>query len=188
MGQLGNFAVRVDLFPIRFQRNGNILERVYPYVNGAASNVNANADGLGGAGQSGIKGNINPEYLTARYQINFIWHRKAMTSMVRDTTQIHPQMPFAARDFGGKWQFVQDNLGCAADGTVIENKRRNKGMFIADFSFATKWDYNEFAEVFLTLREPRCVVDIAPCADEPAYVPQDYNSCNEHCDESPAVV
>jgi hypothetical protein len=169
MGQIGNYAVRVDLFPIRFQINGGVLNRVFPYTNIAAT--------------SGIRGDVNDAYINAPVQANFIWHRRAMRSLVRDTTSIHPMMPFAARDFGGKWQFVMDNLGCAVDGTVIENKRRNKGMFIADFELATQKVYPEFAEVILSLREPACVVAVPPCADTPVYVGQEYGSCNDHCDD-----
>lgn len=170
MGRIGNYAVRVDLFPIRFQINGNQLNRVYPYTNVAAT--------------SGIRGQVNDAYINAPVQATIIWHRRAMRSLVRDTTQIHPMMPFAARDFGGKWQFVMDNITCKqADGTLlpVDNKRRNKGVFIADFALATKKVYPEFAEVILHLREPACVVSVPTCADTPDYVPQSYCSSNDPC-------
>lgn len=172
VGQIGNYAIRADTFPIRFQVRGNQLFRVYPYENAAATR--------------GIKGEVNSAYINAPVQASFIWHRRAMTSLVRDTTSVNPMMPFAARDFGGKWQFVMDNMVCKqADGSVtpVDNRRRNKGQFIADFGFATKADYPEFAEVILHLREPACVVEVPNCADTPAYVTQDYTSDCDTCED-----
>lgn len=174
MGQIGNYAVRADLFPMRFQSaGGNVIQRVFPYENVAAT--------------SGVRGDVNDDYVNAPYQATIIWHRRAMRSLVRDTTQINPMMPFAARDFGGKWQFVMDNLTCGLDVNgnpiAVDNSRRNKGKFIADFSFATQAVYPEFAEVILHLREPACVVAIGNCADTPAYSEQTYSSDNDGCDD-----
>ncbi len=176
--RVGNFMLHADLHPIRFQlaNDGVTLSRVFPYENVSAT--------------QGIKGIVNPAYLAAPYTAVFIWHRRAMRSLVRDSTSIHPMMPFAARDFGGKWQFVMDNLTCgtalAADGQTIpiavDNSRRSKGKFIADFEFATQATYPEFAEVFLCMREPACVVGIPPCAATPAYVVQDFSSDNAPCE------
>lgn len=88
--RVGNFMLHADLNPLRFQimPDGVTLNRVLPYTNVAAT--------------QGIKGIVNPAYLTAPVTAVFIWHRRAMRSMVRDSTSIHPMMPFAARDFGGK--------------------------------------------------------------------------------------
>lgn len=165
---IGNFGFRYDSFPMRFQHiGGNVLQRVYPYTNVAAS--------------QGIKGVVNNAYVNAAYQIDFIWNRMAMKSLVKDTAQINAMMPFAQRDFAGKWQFVMDNLGADADGCVIENKRRNKGVFIADFANATKAEKPEWVVAILYLREIACVEDVAPCAPEDTYVTQDYNSANDPC-------
>lgn len=177
VGKIGNYAIRVDPHPIRFQINGGVLNRVFPYVNIAAT--------------QGIKGIDNPAYINAPVQAHFIWHNRVMQSLVRDTTSINPMMPFAARDFGGKWQFVMDNMVCKqTDGTLtpVDNTRRNKGKFIADFAFATKKMYPEFGEVILALREPACVVEVPPCADTPAYVAQDYGSHNDLCDDLTVVL
>jgi hypothetical protein len=111
---------------------------------------------------------------------------------VRDTTAINPMMPFGARDFGGKWQFVMDNMTCGLDTNgnpiAINNERRNKGKFIADFSYATKSEYPEFAEMFLTLRQPACIVDLPTCAADPGYPAQSYNSANAPCASSSVVL
>lgn len=177
-GRVGNFMLHADLHPIRFQFNaaGTVLNRVFPYINIPAT--------------VGIKGVPNPAYINAPVQVTFIWHRRAMISKLRDTTSINPMMPFAARDFGGKWQFLMDNLTCgtalAADGQnipiAVNNSLRNKGVFHADFQYATEPQFPEYAEAFLHLREPPCIVGQAPCAATPAYVNQDYDSANDPCD------
>jgi hypothetical protein len=175
-GRVGNFMLKADLHPIRFQITAaGTLNRVFPYLNVSAT--------------SGIKGIVNEAYLSAPVQASLIWHRRGMKSLLRDATSINPMMPFAARDFGGKWQFVMDNLTCGtavdANGLVIpiavDNSRRNKGKFIADFGFATKTQFPEFVEVFLHLREQACIVEVPTCAETPAYVAQSYSSSNDPC-------
>lgn len=174
---LGNYGMRADPGELRFnlkQLNADgsaVLQMVFPYTNQAAT--------------EGIREIVNEDYDNAHYVIQLIWHRRAMTSMVRDTTAINPEMPFAARDFGGRWQFVMDNITCGVDANgnpiAVDNKRRNKGQFIADFEYATRSDYPELAEAFLTLREPACIVDIPLCSAEPGYPTQNYSSENEQC-------
>lgn len=177
--RVGNFMLNADLHPIRFQIDGNTLKRVFPYKNITAT--------------TGIKGVPSQEYIDAPVHAIFIWHRRGMRSLGRDTTAINPNMPFAMRDFAGKWQFVMDNLTCGytdvtnTDGDVVRipiavgNERRNKGKFIADFSFATQAQFPEYVEVFLCLREPPCIKGEKPCATTPTYVEQDYSSDNEPC-------
>ncbi|MEN6532765.1 MAG: hypothetical protein ABFD89_03830 [Bryobacteraceae bacterium] len=178
-GQMGNFMLHADLSPIRFEIVGPTkLRRVFPYVNISAT--------------QGIKGVVNQAYIDAPVQASFIWHRRAMLNRMRDTTSINPQMPFAARNYGGKWQFVMDNLSCGysigtdANGQqvrvpiMVPNPRRNKGKFIADFSYATEAQFPEYAEVFLHLREQPCIVG-EPLCSTPYYVEQDYSSHNEPC-------
>lgn len=185
-GTIGNYGIRCDSMPLRFvplgitNADGTVqLQLVYPYINVGAT--------------EGIKEVLNPAYDTAPIEADFIWHRLAMTSLVRDTTSINPEMPFAMRDFGGKWQFAMDNLTCgtavAKDAlgnniTIpipVDNTRRNKGKFIADFALSTRADFPEFAELFLSLREPALVVDKPICAAEPYPYPQDHNSANSVC-------
>jgi hypothetical protein len=180
VGKLGNYGLRADWTSLRFNlyaQNADgsaVLQIVYPYTNVAAT--------------EGIKEVVNSDYDNAYIQADFIWHRKAMTSMVRDTTAINPEMPFAMRDFAGKWQFVMDNLTCGTDVNgnpiAVDNARRNKGKFIADWSFATQAEYPELAEVFFHLREPACVVDVPNCASNPGYPAQSYSSANAPCPSS----
>lgn len=172
---IGNFGIRIDPTPMRFLEDGGTLYRVFPYENQAAA---------GGYGNAGIQGVVNDDYVNAPYQIDFIWHRMAMKSMTRDTMQINSLMPFAQRDFGGRWQFVMDNLGADAQGCVIENKRRNKGLFLADFAMATKPERPEWVVAILQDRQRSCVTEQTPCAGfTPAsYSAQNYSSANDACE------
>lgn len=176
-GTIGNYGLRADWTALRFNifsRNSDgsvTLQLVYPYVNVSAT--------------EGIKEIVNTDFDLAPIQLDFIWHRRAMTSLVRDTTAINPEMPFAMRDFAGRWQFVMDNLTCGTDVNgnpiAVDNSRRNKGKFIADWSFATQSEYPELAEAFFHLREPACVVDIPNCGPDPGYPAQNYDSANALC-------
>jgi hypothetical protein len=167
-----------------------VLQVVFPYTNIAAT--------------EGIKEDVNADYDNTRVQLDFIHHRKAMTSLVRDAKAINPEMPFAARDFAGKWQFVLDNLTCGtmnvavldANGNAlpgfqtvpipVANERRNKGKFITDFGGAIQAEYPELEEGFFSLREPACIVDIPVCASDPGYPYQNYESANAVCPQTAA--
>lgn len=177
MGKIGNYGMRADAMPLRFQDIGvqNAdgtwqLRLVFPYTNISAT--------------EGIKESVNQDYQNATIQLDFIWHRMAMTSLVRDSTAINPEMPFAMRDFAGKWMFAMDNLTCGLDVNgnpiAVDNSWRNKGKFQSMFSFATKAEYPEFAEAFLALREPACIVDV-PLCNVPYPYPQSYGSANALC-------
>lgn len=178
-GKIGNYGLRDDSYSLRFNVLGpdpavagnTLLQVIFPYTNVSAT--------------EGIKEDINNDYDNARVQLDFIWHRKAMTSLVRDTTVINPEMPFAMRDFAGKWMFAMDNLTCGTDVNgnpiAVDNSWRNKGKFLAMWSFATQAEYPELAEAFFSLREQACIVDIPPCANDPGYPAQNYNSANTPC-------
>lgn len=185
-GKVGNFALRDDTFQLRFNINrvnadgSVVLDLVFPYQNIAAT--------------EGIKEDVNTGFDSAPVKIDFIWHRMGMVSKVRTTQQINPMMPFAARDFAGKWQFVMDNLTCGTvpvlnntTGAVVnipipvDNKRRNQGQFIADFSFGTQGVHPEFIEAFVALRDEACIVDVPKCQADPGYPAQHYSSANDDC-------
>lgn len=178
-GTIGNYGMRADWTALRFDVLGpdpnvpgnTLLELIFPYTNVSAT--------------EGIKEAVNNDFDNARIQLDFIWHRMAMTSLVRDTTAINPEMPFAMRDFAGRWQFVMDNITCGTDVNgnpiAVDNTRRNKGKFIADWAFATKAEYPELAEAIFHLREPACIVDVPPCANDPGYPAQQYGSANTLC-------
>lgn len=185
-GRIGNYGLRADWVPLRFDIIGpdpnvpgnTLLQLVLPYTNVSAT--------------EGIKEQVNSDFDNARIQIDFIWHRMAMTSLVRDTTAINPEMPFAMRDFAGKWMFAMDNLTCGTDVNgnpiAVDNSWRNKGKFLSMFSYATQAKYPELAEVFVHFREPACIVDLPPCANDPGYPAQNYNSANTPCGTTSIVL
>ena len=167
-GQLGQYVVRVDPFIIRFNRVSALrYQVVLPYRNVATT--------------EGIGSEYNPDFENAQYQWSHIWHRRALQILVGRTESVNPLMPFANRSLGGQWQFAMDNLGTDCNGQVIENKRRNKGMFVADFELAAKPQYVEFAELIFHKREPAYVVAVDNCATDPGYPYQYYNSSNDRC-------
>ncbi len=75
-----------------------------------------------------------------------------------------------------------NNLGADGSGNVIENKRGNKGQFIADFKQAIRPEHPEFLVVFFNRREPLCVPTIGNCNPSPGYPAQTYGSCDDVCD------
>ena len=193
-GSVGNFGLRSDAFSLRFNVVSNnpvtgvvVLQVVFPYNNIAAT--------------EGIKEDVNADYDNTRVQLDFIHHRMAMTSLVREPRSINPEMPFAARDFAGRWQFVMDNLTC---GTVtvtdtatglpvtmpiaVNNELRNQGKFVTSFGGAIQAKYPELEEGFFSLRGPACLVDISECSADPGYPAQNYSSANEPCATSDVVI
>lgn len=178
-GSIGNYVVRVDPFQLRFNFVGAVgvsfpfrFQVVLPYVNVPSS-------GAGSA--AGLKDLVNPAFQSAQYCWSYIWHRKALQVLVSDATPVNPEMPYSSRNFGGKWQFVMDNLGADINGQPIENKRRNKGQFIADFKQATRPQYTELSELIFHMREPACVIVVAPCASAQGYPSQVYSSDPVDC-------
>lgn len=184
-GQIGNFMVRVDPMGLRFNYvtdlgagahggNGNRYryQVVLPFVNSITT-------GAGGA--AGLGSEPNPDFFRAQYALSQIHHKKGMELLVPDAQPLNPEMPFGHRDFGGKWQFVMDNLGADASGNVIQNKRRNKGQFIADFNYYVRPLHYEFLEVFFHKREQFCVPEIDVCSPDPGYPAQEYSSTLPSC-------
>lgn len=176
-GQIGNFVVRVDPFALRFNFVGIVaglfrFQVVLPYKNVPSS---------GAGGGAGLKDIVNPDYQNAQYQWSYIWHRKAMQALVADATPINPEMPYSSRNFGGRWQFVMDNLGADANGVPIQNKRRNKGQFISDFKQAIRPQLTELSVLIFHQREPSCIIAIAPCNPDPGYPAQSYSSADTAC-------
>jgi hypothetical protein len=177
-GQIGNYVVRVDPFQLRFNYVGVVnapfyrFQVVLPYVNVPSSGAGANP---------GLKDINNPAFQLAQYCWSYIWHRKALQVLVADATPVNPEMPYSSRNFGGKWQFVMDNLGADINGQAIENKRRNKGQFISDFKQAIRPQYTELSYLIFHKREPACVIAIAPCNPDPGYPAQSYESDPVDC-------
>ena len=179
-GQIGNFATRVDPMELRFNYVGASGNATYPYKFQVVLPFR-NVVSSGAGGSPGLKSEPNPDYQMAQYRMSFIWHKMAMEVLTMDATSINSEMPFASRNFGGRWQFVMDNLGADVNGCVIENKRRNKGQFIADFKQAIRPRYTEFAEAIFHKGEPACIYTVNTCNSDPGYPTQSYNSANAVC-------
>lgn len=183
-GQIGNYAARVDPLGFRFNYVGLVAgnyryQVVLPYKNIPSS---------GAGGQAGIKSVNNPDFETAQFAWSYINHVKGVTVLTAEAGQVNPEMPFASRNFAGKWQFVMDNLGADVNGCVIENKRRNKGQFIADFKQAIAPDHTEFLTLIFHKREAMCVLEVSTCNADPGYPTQSYSSANVNCvDASPST-
>lgn len=175
-GQIGNYMTHCDPFCLRFNRVGNRLQLVLPF-----KNVSANS-GDPGAPTVGLGSIPNPDYFKAQYQISFIWHRWAWQLLTQQMSQINPLMPFLNRDLGGQWTFAINDLGQDCNGKAIANFRKNKGFFYADWRLAAKPQHTEFLFAFLHKREQRVYYVVVPCADDPGYPTQDYNSACASCD------
>lgn len=173
-GNIGNYMVRVDPFCLRFNKNTNApggttkLQLVLPYRNDAVAT-------------SGLNDTVNEDYLNAQYQISFIHHRFGWELLTQRMEAINPMMPFLVRDLSGQWQFAINDLGQDCDGNTIANYRRNKGFFFADWRLAGRPRYTEFLVAILHKREPQVIYVVAPCADDPGYPTQYYNSANDTC-------
>jgi hypothetical protein len=185
-GQIGNYAVRVDPFNLRFSYVGAI-SGTFPWGNTSyrynvvLPYVNSTSSGAGGA--SGLKDDVNPAYANAQFRFTYIWHRRALQVLVADASPVNPEMPYSSRNFGGKWQFVMDNLGVDVNGVAIENKRRNKGQFIADFKQAIRPQYTEFSELIFHKSAPAAVAEIATGVTDAnyPYPTQNYSSNPATC-------
>lgn len=175
-GGIGNFLIHLDPEPLRYQKiSATVYELLFPYENNPAA--------------AGIGADANQPWVDSRYQWSLIWHRGVMRSFVRKSEPINSQMPFPARDFGGRWKFVMDNMTCrdpnTGDLVPVDNVERTKGKFIANFSAGTKPEHTEWAVAFFHLRQLSCVTNLSPCSDAPYYAVQDYSSANAPCPQSP---
>jgi hypothetical protein len=167
-GQIGNFMTRVDPMQLRFNyvgdmgaawngSNGNRYryEVVLPFHNVITT-------GAGGA--AGLGSDVNGAYDRARFSFSQIHHKAGMELLTREASPLSSELPFGHRDFGGKWQFAMHDLGADQAGNVINNKRQNKGQFIADFRYFIRPKHYEFLETFFHAREQFCVPEISPCS------------------------
>lgn len=167
-GQIGNYMTHVDPFCLRFNKRGSQVQLVLPFKNSAAT--------------VGIGSDDNPDYHNAQYQISFIWHRFAWKLLTVKMEQVNALMPFLVRGLNGEWRFAIDNLGSDCDGKAIANYRRNKGFFYADFRLAGRPMYTEWLTAIFHMREPKVIYEVAPCAADPGYPAQTYNSACDGCD------
>lgn len=160
-GYVGDFLVKCLMFPPKFNRlSAGRYQVVLPYINIPTT--------------EGIQSVPNPAYQRAQYMFSYINHQKGIEVEPFSPEAINPEMPFLVRDYAGKWKFVNDDLGC-------ENKRKNKGQFIADFRLAVKPNYNEFIVCWFHKTAVPCVEIIDVCAADPGAPEQNYNDSNPDC-------
>lgn len=181
-GQIGNYAVRVDPFEMRFNFVGASGNAAYPFrFQLILPYTNIVSSGAGGA--AGLKSEPNTAYERALYRMSFIWHKQAMEVLVQEMAQINPEMPFGSRNFGGKWKAVIPNICINSAGTVtpIDNRLENMVQFLSNFQLAIRPGRTEWSEALFHLGEPQCIIVIPTCAADPGYATQDYNSANLPC-------
>ncbi len=166
-GQLGNYMIHIDPFPLRFNKVGAKLQRVLPYKNDPTT--------------VGLGREVNEDYLLAHYQFSTIHHRFSWQLLTQQMEQVNPLMPFLNRDLSGVWNFAINDLGQDCNGNAIANFRKNKGFFYADWRIAAKPQHTEWEMSILHLREPRVIYVVAPCSEDPGYPQQDYNSACDGC-------
>lgn len=170
-GQLGNYMIRIDPFPLRFNKvSANRFQVVLPYKNTATT--------------VGIGRDNNNDFELAQYQFSFIHHRMALMVRVQRMEQVNPLMPFAVRDLSGQWRFATNDLGMDCNSNPIANYRGNKGFFYADFQYSVEPVYVEWEELIFHKREPAYVVEVDTCAADPGHPTQYYNSANTECGDT----
>ncbi len=173
-GQVGNFTARVDVEQLRFNFIGPSPTAGLFRYQVILPLKNIPSSGAGSA--AGLKSVNNFDYDNAQFRLSFIWHPQIVQCLVSDATPVSPEMPFASRDFAGRWQFVMDNLGADVNGTPISNKRRNKGQFISDFKMAMAPYHTEWGVAIFHKGEPSCLPNINTCNASPGYPAQSYSS------------
>lgn len=184
-GQIGNYLTRVDELGLRFNYvqdlgagahggNGNRhrYQIVIPFVNNTTT-------GAGGA--AGIGADVNNDFDTAQFAISWQWHKRGLEMLVPDGRAINPDMPFAHRDFAGKWRFLMHDLGPDQNGDPITNKWENKGQFGAWFKYYVRPLHYEFLRAYFHKREQFCIPEIDVCSTSPGYPPQTYSSSLPEC-------
>lgn len=181
-GSLGNYMVRIDPFPLRFNYVGNVgggtpyrFQTVLPYRNYTAAGGGAHAPTVG------MGDYTNSDWPLAQYQMSIIHHRMALMVRVQRMEQVNALMPFAVRDLSGQWRFAINDLGADCNGNVIANYRQNKGFFYADFQPSVEPRYVEWEEVIFHKREPAVVTVVDTCASDPGHPQQYYNSACTLC-------
>lgn len=177
-GSIGNYMIRMDTGGMRFQYMGDMGAA----WNGGNGNryryqwleplINYVTTGAGGA--AGLGSKVNPAWTASQYRLSQITHPKGIRLLYREGSTINSEMTYMHQDMGGKWQFVTDNLGADENNTAIQNKRRDKGQFIADFYAYAEPGNTEWLGVFLHKAEQCPVPLVNTVAPDPGYPTQSY--------------
>lgn len=184
-GQIGDYMVRVDPFELRFNYLGLSGDSTYPYkFQLVLPYVNIASSGAGGA--MGLKSEDNPDYESAFYRMTRVHHKDGLQALVQETAKINSMMPYAVRDFGGKWKCVLPHVRVDSSGVVtpIDNRRENICQFLMDLQMALRPVHTEWIEWYFHQGSPSCVTEVSPCSPDPCYptvCPQTYNGANDPC-------
>lgn len=189
-GQIGDFAMRVDPFEMRFcyvDASGPAatpykFRLVLPYKNVESSGFN---NDCGSTTVAGLKSEDNPEFETAPFRFSFVWHKQGMEVLTSEAPEVNSELPYGSRNFAGKWQAILPNAYTDNDGVahVVDNRRKNVVQFLADFLLAIRPVHPEWIEAYFHKAEPPCVYAIDTCcATDTCYAEQVYSSANTVCD------
>ena len=190
-GSLGNYLCRPDMQNLRFnyvgqsgaaaQNAANVFryQLILPYANTVTS---------GAGGEPGIGREFNEDFENAQYQISQIHHKSGMQLMTLDARPLTPETQFMHPSFGGKWQWLQHDLGVDSQNRVINNQWGYKGKFGVWFEYYIRPMHTEFMEAIMHKREPACVIEIDTCNPSPGYPTQTYDSSNDGCPNTEQVI
>jgi hypothetical protein len=176
MKNVGNWAMKVDDEPFRYQHIGNgVLERIWPFENQDTT-----------IGKEPV---FSEAYKNARYQLYHVFNRAARTVYVGDVAPVGSGMTFnLARDMMGRWKWIDPGRGLfqARDpnnGTVCtySNDKGNKGYWLAEFEAGMRTIHPKIEMWIIALREPTPIFNEVPCATEPAQVYQTTIPYNPWC-------
>lgn len=159
----GSFAPTFDDHQLRYQDAGNgLLTRVLPYINVSAT--------------TGLKPQINPAYLNARYGISYILHPKAATLFTPKPKKVHEMIPTVNSAMWGTWDYINDKVlqYVNQDGTTctINNELQWFFYWLCYLELGFKYEQRPLVVPILHLIDgagKACMVDQPICGNEPQY-------------------
>lgn len=159
----GSWAPTFDDHQLRYQDAGNgLLTRVLPYTN-----VNAS---------TGLKPQINPAYLNARYGITYVIHPKASVLFTPKPKKVHEMIPAINSSMWGTWDYKNGEVLFYQnqDGTTcqINNDLQFKFYWLCYLELGFKYEQRPLILPILHLIDgagKACMVDNPICGAEPQY-------------------
>lgn len=166
----GSFAPTFDEHQLRYQDAGNgYLERVLPYTNVAAT--------------TGLKPQINPDWLNARYGISYIIHPKGSTLFTPKPKKVHEMIPAVNSSMWGAWSYIGGGetnqhsnvlIYPQQDGTTCTIDNSNGWLFfwMCYLELGFKYDQRPLILPILHLIDgagKACMVDNPICGTAPQY-------------------
>lgn len=159
----GSWAPTFDDHQLRYQDAGNgLLTRVLPYTNVAAS--------------TGLKPQINPAYLNARYGITYVIHPKASVLFTPRPKKVHEMIPSINSSMWGQWDYKNGEVLFYQnqDGTTcqINNDLQFKFYWLCYLELGFKYEQRPLLLPILHLIDgagKACMVDNPICGAEPQY-------------------